>query len=67
MKGMTLDTPRILPISRVPYDCMMFPAEKKSMGFVTEWAVICSRAAAIATGVPIPNPIAMRPMFSMLE
>ena len=46
---------------------MMFPAEKNRIGLVTECAVICRIAAAMATGVPMPKPIAISPMFSMLE
>ena len=45
----------------------MFPAEKNRMGLVTECATICMTAPAMAIGEPIPNPMAISPMFSMLE
>jgi hypothetical protein len=65
--GAAFGRPRMSAIVLVPYVCTMLPAEKNRMGLVIEWAASCSRAAVIASGDPMPSPMAMRPIFSMLE
>ena len=65
--GLTCIMPRMFSICCVPAFCTACPTAKKIADLVSECTVICSIAAKVATGPPIPKANVISPMCSMEE
>ena len=60
-------SPRMSCITCVPAFCAACPTAKKIADFTSEWTVMCSRPAKVASGPPTPKAKVMSPMCSTEE
>ncbi|CSE96936.1 Uncharacterised protein [Shigella sonnei] len=64
---MILSIPQTTLRSRVPYLSSTLPEPQNSSVFARLWFKMCSSAAKIPSGPPMPSATATSPMFSTLE
>ncbi|MNE83863.1 hypothetical protein D3C80_1807180 [compost metagenome] len=67
LNGMHFSIPLTTVISRVPYFSSTLPEPQNSRVFARLWFRVCSSAARMPSGPPMPIATAISPMFSTLE